>query len=195
MHLPRNLLRGTLAACALSGLLALPGCNRSSIADSPYPIGEETQDLQGSASYESGVLESEGSPAEEAADATDPTDHASPPRRSSSPAREDFASISGSPSELTQAAGQELARAVFDAVERGDKTAFLQKVTCFDAESIWGKVTRVKGRWEVDASPTGPQTVEVDTDFSAPETTGTFEKTYTWRLVWDEGWKIVDWMR
>jgi len=193
MNLPRRIVWGMVVACVASGSVCLLACNRSSIADTPNPIGEETQDARESASYESGVFENDGSPASEEPDEW--TELETADRAASSVAMEDLRSIPGTAPELSEAAAQELARGVFDSVERGDKTAFLQTVTCFDAESIWGKVTRVKGKWHVDAAPTDPQTIEVDTKFSAPETTGTFEKTYTWRLVWDEGWKIVDWMR
>jgi hypothetical protein len=96
---------------------------------------------------------------------------------------------------LTETAAQELARSVFDAVEGRDRTAFLQVVSSIDAETVWGKVTREKGEWEVDAKPTGPTEVAVSTRFRARGAEGVFEKTYRWQLQWYGGWKVVEWKR
>lgn len=96
---------------------------------------------------------------------------------------------------LIQGAAEELARSIFDAVENRDRTAFLQSVSSIDAEDLWRKVSREKGRWEVDAKPSGPMEMTVSTTFRADRATGVFEKTYRWRLQWSGGWKVVEWRR
>ena len=113
----------------------------------------------------------------------------------SSPAPDSRAPPSTIAPTLTQSAAQDLARFVFDAVEGRDRTTFLQVVSSMDAETVWGKVTRVKGEWEVDARTTGPTEMAVSTRFYAQGADGVFEKTYHWRVQWQGEWKVVEWKR